>query len=297
MSETAAANIMPVTNRIETQTAVRSTARILGSAVAILVFAGVVHAQIYAVTDLGALGGTNCLAYGINNHEQIVGAAQTGAGNYHAFMFDGGRMMDIGTLGGSNSWAYSVNDNGWMVGAAELATTNMHGFLCTNAAVPLMMDLGTQGGSNSVATVINARGETVGWTAMNDGSHHAFFMTNAVFGDMTDLGTAGGTNAEAYCINSNRMVVGDTIESGGGMEPILSSDAIPAMSGMTTMSMGGMGATGGQSRFVNEAGNIAGQARMSGGNAHAFVSGAGGMMGRMNVDLGTLGGTNSIEMR
>ena len=33
---------------------------------------------------------------------------------------------------------------------------------------------------------------------------------------------------------------------------------------------------------------------MTGGNHHAFVSGSGGMMGRMNVDLGTLGGTNSV---
>jgi uncharacterized membrane protein len=33
---------------------------------------------------------------------------------------------------------------------------------------------------------------------------------------------------------------------------------------------------------------------MSAGNHHAFVSGNGGMMGRMNVDMGTLGGTNSI---
>ncbi|HEV2436142.1 MAG TPA: hypothetical protein VG077_09090 [Verrucomicrobiae bacterium] len=263
------------------------------SALAVLALTGVVHAQFYAVTDLGALGGTICLAYGINDHEQIVGAAQTGAGHYHAFMFNGGRMMDAGTFGGSNSWAYGVNDSGWMVGAAELSTTNLHGFLCTNAAAsPLMLDLGTLGGSNSEAQMINARGEMVGWAAMPDGSHHAFFMTNAVSGGMMDLGTAGGTNAEVFCINSNRMVVGDTIETGGSMEPILSSDALQGMSGMTTMSMSGMSATGGQSWFVNDSGSICGQAQMSGGNHHAFVSG-GGMMGRMNVDLGTLGGTNS----
>jgi probable HAF family extracellular repeat protein len=274
---------------------IRTAARSFLAGLASLAVTGAVQAQFYAVTDLGTLGGTNCLGYGINNHEQIVGAAQTSAGNYHAFMFDGGRMMDVGTLGGSNSWAYGVNDDGWMAGAAELSTTNMHGFLCTNVAVsPVMMDLGTLGGSNSAATAINARGEMAGWTAMADGSHHAFFMTNAVVSDMMDLGLSGGTNAEACGVNSNRMVVGFAMEAGGGMEPIMSTNALQGMSGMTTMGMGGMGATGGQSWFVNDPGNIAGQTQMSAGNHHAFVSGSGGMMGRMNVDLGTLGGTNSV---
>ncbi len=257
--------------------------------------ANVAHAQYYAVTGLGTVGGANALAYGINNHEQIVGTAQTRSGGFHAFTFQGGRMTDVGTLGGSNSWAYAINDNGWMAGAAELATNRAHGFLCTNTtASPVMMDLGTQGGSNSAATAINARGEMAGWTAMADGSHHAFFMTNALSSGMMDLGVAGGTNAEACGINSNRMVVGFTTEAGGVMQPIMSTNALRGMSGMTTMGMGGMGATGGQSWFVNEMGNFSGQAQMSAGNHHAFVSGGGGMMGRINVDLGTLGGTNSV---
>jgi probable HAF family extracellular repeat protein len=126
----------------------RSAARSLGGGLILLVLTSMAHAQFYAVTDLGTLGGTNGLAYGINNHEQIVGAAQTGMGNYHAFMFDGGRMVDLGTMGGSNSWAYGINDNGWMAGAANLPETNMHAFLCTNALLnPAMMDLGTLGGT------------------------------------------------------------------------------------------------------------------------------------------------------
>src|ERR1039458_6364741 len=78
-------------------------------------------------------------------------------GNYHAFVFDGGRMVDLGTMGGSNSWAYGVNDNGWMVGASGMPMTNLHGFLCTNAMMnPGMMDLNlfaTGKGSKGVKTV------------------------------------------------------------------------------------------------------------------------------------------------
>jgi len=49
---------------------------------ACLTFARATTAQPYAVTDLGTLGGTNGMAYGINDQEQIVGTAQTGFGNY-----------------------------------------------------------------------------------------------------------------------------------------------------------------------------------------------------------------------
>jgi probable HAF family extracellular repeat protein len=261
----------------------------------VLTLACAARAQFYAVTDLGALGGTNGIAYGINNREQIVGTAQTGMGNYHAFLFDGGRMVDIGTMGRSNSWAYGINDNGWMVGASGMPGSNMHAFVCTNALMnAFMVDLGTLGGSNSAAWMINMHGEMAGWAATSNGNHHAFFMTNFTMRGMMDLGTAGGTNSEAYCLNSNGMVVGYAMMSDGSQEPIMSTNAMLGSGSMMTMGMGGMGASGGQSWFVNDMGQTAGQAQMPGGNHQAFVSGGGGMMGRVSVDLGTLGGTNSI---
>jgi len=287
---------MSITNRIEVRAFTFSRRWVRLSGLFLVALSCAARGQFYAVTDLGTLGGTNGMAYGINDHEQIVGGAQTAMGNYHGFMFDGGRMMDLGTLGGSNSWAYGINDNGWMVGAAGVAGTNMHAFVCTNALTNLvMMDLGTLGGSNSAAWMINLHGEVAGWAAMTNGSHHAFFMTNWGPGDMMDLGTAGGTNSEAYCINSNRMLVGYAMMSDGSVEPIMSTNAMFGSGSMMMMGgMGGMGAAGGESWFVNELGDVAGQAEMPGGNHHAFISGGGGMMGGKTVDLGTLGGTNSV---
>ncbi len=265
------------------------------SGVVLLVFTMLLRAQFYAVTDLGTLGGTNGMAYSINNQEQIVGAAQTVMGNDHAFLFENGRMMDLGTLGGSNSWAYGISDRGWMVGAADLPWTNMHAFLCTNGLMgPAMMDLGTLGGSNSAAWMIDMHDEMVGWAGLTNGSQHAFFMTNFIPGQMMDLGAGGGTNSVAYCISSNRMVAGYALMSDGSMEPLMSTNALFGSSSMMDMSMGGMGASGGQMWAINNLGNTAGMAQMLGGNFHAVVSGSGGMMGRMNVDLGTLGGTNSV---
>jgi uncharacterized membrane protein len=129
---------------------------------------------------------------------------------------------------------------------------------------------------------------------MTNGSHHAFFMSNSVFGDMMDMGTAGGTNSEAYCINSNGMMVGYAMMSNGSSQPIMATNPMLGSSGMMTMGMGGMGgSSGGRSWFVNDMGDTAGQMQMPGGNHHASVSGNGGMMGGLNVDLGTLGGSNS----
>ncbi len=284
-----------MTKRIEAQTAPPHAAWPLWLGAALLILGGAAHAQFYASTDLGTLGGTNSMAFGMNNYEQIVGTAQTTMSNYHAFLFEGGRMMDLGTLGGSNSCAYAINDNGWIVGQAGVPGTNLHAFLMTNMLMnPRMMDLGTLGGSNSAAWMIDTRGEMAGWTAMADGSHHAFFMSNFVFGGMMDLGTAGGTKSEAYCLNSNRMVVGYAMMSNGTEQPIMSTNALMGSTSMMTMGMGGMGASGGQLWFVNDLGNPAGQAQMPGGNYHAFMTTSGGMMGGMTVDLGTLGGTNSI---
>ncbi len=269
-------------------------ARSLSAALLLFATATTAPAQFYAVTDLGTLGGTNGMAYGINSHEQIVGTMQTAGGNYHAFMFDSGRLIDLGTLGGSNSWCYGVNDAGWMVGGANLPGTNIHAFLCTNALVnPMLIDLGTLGGTNSFGCMIAPHGDMVGWSSLADGSHHAFFMTN-FFTGMMDLGTQGGTNSEAYCINSNLMVVGYALMTNGTMEPIMTTNALYGSSSMMSMSMGGLGAMGGQSWFINNLGDDVGEAQMAVGNVHAYLSGAGGMMGRMTVDLGTLGGSNSF---
>ncbi len=275
---------------------VKGYAVALASSLGFLALTMSLHAQYYAVSDLGTFGGANAIAYSISNHEQVVGTAETSLGYSHAFMFDAGRMFDLGTLGGSNSWCYGINDMGWMVGAADLPLTNSHAFLCTNAFMnPMMMDLGTLGGSNSAAWMINMHGDMVGWAAMTNAGHHAFFMTNSSMGSMMDLGTGGGTNSEAYCINSNQMVAGYAMMSNGTMQPIMTTNAMLGSSGMMTMGMGGMGASGGQSWSINSIGDTAGMAQMASGNHHAVVSTGGGMMGgRMNVDLGTLGGTNSV---
>ncbi len=261
----------------------------------------------YAITGLGTLGGTNCLAYGINDEEQIVGTAQTLFGEHHAFMFHHGYMTDLGTLGGTNSWANGVNDNGSVVGGAELPSGEMHGFVCTNVlqgGTP-MMDLGTLGGSNSMAFSINLHDQMVGWAELPDGNRHAFFVTNGPDEIMMDLGPVGGQGSALYCITSDGVAVGERMDFDGHIQAIMSSNAVVGADGMMLMNMDGMGgmggmggrgtgALGGRAWFANDSDVAAGEMEFPGGNHHAFISGTGGMMGSADVDLGTLGGSNSV---
>src|SRR5579864_808459 len=62
------------------------------------------NAARYTVTDLGTLGGTFSIAFGINNAGRVGGAAALPSGNVHAFLTGvGGLKYDLGTLGGPNS--------------------------------------------------------------------------------------------------------------------------------------------------------------------------------------------------
>jgi len=127
----------------------------------------------YRVIDLGTLGGTTGLAYGINNAGLVDGVSTVPDGNQHAFLWHRGHMTDLGTLGGPNSIAY------WLNNRNEASITSD-----TSTADPLGEDF------------------------CGFGTHLICFGARWNDGTMTALPTLGGNNSESFTLNDRGQVVG-----------------------------------------------------------------------------------------
>jgi len=86
--------------------------------------------------DLGTLGGTSSQADAINERDQVVGWAATGAKNedgsqvWHPFVWQNGKMVDLGTLAGQGR-AVAINDRAQIVGWSETKSGAPHAVLWT----------------------------------------------------------------------------------------------------------------------------------------------------------------------
>lgn len=153
------------------------------------------------ITDLGTLSGYS-LAYGINDHGQVVGNS-----DWHAFLWEDGAMTDLGTLGGLHSEARAINDSGQIVGSAYTADEKRRAFIWQDGE---MTSIGVLSGHlASHANDINDAGQVVGWSSSQDAwtGVRAFIWDE---GKMTDLGSLGGDYTEAYAVNDDGWVVGES---------------------------------------------------------------------------------------
>src|SRR2546430_2070318 len=142
------------------------------------------------VRNLGALpGNVYSIAFGINNHGQVVGLSDS-----HAFLWQNDTMTDLGG-GGANG----INNLGQAVGGSGTRAV-----LWENGAVT---DLGTLPGDDySVAYAINDAGQVVGASCGGTCEwFRAFLWQN---GTMTDLVSLGGCWGEAHGINDHGQAVG-----------------------------------------------------------------------------------------
>jgi len=165
--------------------------------------------------DLGTLGGSSSVAWGVNASAQVVGTADTAGGQRHAFLWQNGQMTDLGTLGGTGSTSSGINDLGQVTGNANLnGDTVAHAFLWQNS---VMTDLGTLGGDSSVGRAINAGGQVAGSSNPKNATYVRAFrwtptLPNGTTGKMSDLGTLNTNTtirqSDAYGINDSGYVVG-----------------------------------------------------------------------------------------
>ena len=204
------------------------------------------------ITDLGTLGGNAGGAFGINNRNQVVGAAlntvldsfssgfpapfcgsflcigETYAALFfpsttqmHAVLWQNGTIKDLGTLGGPDSIAWHINDRGQIAGQSYLnsvpnATTSVPTidpfFIGEDGK---MVDLGSLGGTVSWTTGLNNRGQVIGaMTLAGDGGWHPFLWGRGV---LTDLGTFGADFGNPNVVNDAGDVAGWAADQSGAV--------------------------------------------------------------------------------
>jgi len=140
------------------------------------------------MTNLGAMGGIESVALGINNRSQVAGefTFPDADGNVtsHAFLWEGGVMKDLGTVRGDQaSIADAIDDLGRVVGGSGSGFidgfTASHAFLWRKG---LLTDLNTRIPAHSdwqllEALGINARGQIVAYAIQQGtGNVHAVLL-------------------------------------------------------------------------------------------------------------------------
>ena len=192
------------------------------------------------MTDLGTLGGSNSIAFGINNSGSVVGEAETSASDpdgedfcgfgthllCQPFYWQNSVMTPLPILGGNNGQASWVNRWGTVVGQAESSTVDPN---CPAPQklqfLPVVWRDGRatvlpieKGDSDGIAFGINNSGQIVGssgtCTAFNPIFLNSLQPVHALLwynGKLCDMGSLGGlTGNEAIFINNRGQAVGSS---------------------------------------------------------------------------------------
>jgi probable HAF family extracellular repeat protein len=293
----------------------RTVYRIIVSSALALSVTTAAHAASYTVTDLGTLGGTDSLGWGINARGQVTGyATTTDDETVDAFLWNpttpggaSGTMYDLSTLGGSFSWGIGINDSGQVAGisattgdAAEHATLWIP--TTPNGSSGTLHDLGTLGGTYSQGTGINNSGQVTGYSDKTGDSTSRAIMwkpttPGSASGTMHELGSLGGSVSFGWDINASGQVTGnsDTTDDEETHAFLWNPMTPNGVSGMMH-DLGTLGGTSSDGGGINASGQVAGSSLIEGDEFdHAFLwtpTTPGGTSGSM-LDLGTLAGSDS----
>jgi probable HAF family extracellular repeat protein len=263
------------------------------AAMLLFLLAGLLQADIYSVADLGTLGGSSTVAFGINSSGTAIGWGETLTGDVGAFSSTGASQSLPGLVGATDTYAYGINSSGTIIGTsyvngqahgemwngskrtdlgAGIYATGIndagaviggdgHGILLTNGT---LQDLGVLPGGNwSSAYGINNAGTVVGYGDIGTGLFRGFVWTSA--GGMAELGTFGGNNSYATAVNSSGEVVGHASLSSGYENAFLDVGGV----------MTDLGSLGGGSSYaygINDSGVVVGYGWVAGvADPHAFI--------------------------
>ena len=279
--------------------------------------------HMYKVIDVGTLGGSNSVfgsdSHGLNSQGVLIGGAETPATNpdpgcftpffpdcsvVHAFRSQNGVTTDLGVLpGGSNSFPFGINTWGWVIGASEdgvidpgTGNPEVFAVLWRDSQV---INLGTFGGNESTASDVNDLGQIVGFSANTVPDPFSLFgyatQTRPFLwqhGVMRELDTLGGPDGAAYLINELGQIVGQfTLDSNPNPPTgFPSTHSILWEPNGKPVDLGTLGGTSGIPNWINNRGQVVGQANLTGDatfNGYFWEKG-------VLTDLGNLGGDLSV---
>jgi probable HAF family extracellular repeat protein len=282
---------------------------------------GASHAVVWSkqqATDLGTLGGSNSIAFGVNEAGPAAGEAETSTSDPNGEDFCGfqthliclpfqsanGVMTPLPTLGGNNGDATAINNRGEIAGFAENATPDpacpapqvlqFEPVIWENGVIHKLPTIG--GDPDGVAFMINDNGQAVGasgiCTTFNPINLYNLVPVHALLwekGKATDLGNLGGTTGQAggniaLDINNQGQVVGNSDLSGDTTFHAFLWTRRTGMQDMGTLS----GDVASLSISINDAGLIVGASLDASFNPRAFLWEKGVM-----TDLNTLIAGNS----
>jgi probable HAF family extracellular repeat protein len=181
-------------------------------------------------------------------------------------------IQSIGVIKGDLvSAAFAISGDGIVVGVSFPEAGNNH---AVRFADGKLRAINGDDKRASVAWAINADGQTTGNVFTPDQTSAAVIWHD---GETTTLPTLGGENAQAYGINDDSIVVGGSNSAPGGVYQACrwENGEVTALAGPEGTSL---------ASAINESGQIAGTA-----SNHATL-----WDGDQTIDLGTLGGTNSL---
>lgn len=235
----------------------------------------------YNIIDLGTLGGSPSIGYGVNASNQVAGTSRVTGTIDHAFFYNGS-MNDIGKLpGGSHSNGRDINDSGLVTGYSNFTSGGLinHAFIY-NTSTSAWTDLGTLGGIHSRGYGINNSASVTGESNTASGATHAFLYDGST---MNDIGTLGGSFSTGQTINDSGQVAGISTTSTGSTRAFF-------YDGTSMSDLGTLGGTFSRGYGINNSGHVTGESATTGAiNPHAFL-----YDGSSMNDLGTLGGSDSI---
>jgi probable HAF family extracellular repeat protein len=218
---------------------------------------------------------------GIANGGLVAGTSSDALGNTRAFFFNGKTNIDLGNFGGNGAHAFAINRCGQVAGWGMTDTGIPHAFFYDGR----LHDLGTLGGAESWGSAVTTCGKVAGWAVTSAGLQHAYYHDGKT---MRDLGTFGGMSSVANDVNSVGQVVGYAFGPNDAWHHAFLYDA------RTGAPMQDIGAPGLDSEAIdiNDAGQVAGTTRDTGGLLRAFRYDAGAMH-----DLGLFAGSQGSEAR